>query len=348
MSLKVLITGGGGPSAISFIKSFCVNGNFLQTGGIDFFVGDMDANAAGLYLVSASHRVILPSAQNLDFIPQLEHFCYENSIDVLVPTVDYELLPIAESRQSFAKIGTLVLLTSKESLEICLDKYKLLKACENVVPVPRFDIFDEKFTAEEKDFPLFIKPRDGSGSRGILKVESLEQMNSLKRDSNLLIQEYLPGEEYSVDVLTTKDGEVIAAVPRERMKVDSGIAVTGRTLFNAELEDFARRVATQIGLSYTANIQFRRNLRGEFCLLEVNPRFPGTMPLTVASGVNMPKLSLQHLLGYPLNPKMGKFTEIGMVRYWEEKFLNLAEFEMPAKKPMEEIVLDMICEPVFA
>ncbi len=348
MSLKVMITGGGGPSAVSFIKAFCNGNDFSQTGEIDFFVGDMDSNAAGLYFVPANRRVILPSAKSFEFVEFIHSYCYRNKIDVLVPTVDFELLKIAETREEFNKIGTRILLTSKESLEICLDKYKLLKACENIVPVPAFAVFDEKFKAYKEDFPLFIKPREGAGSRGILKVENEAELSKLQRNSSLLIQEYLPGEEFSVDVLATATSEIIAAIPRERMKVDSGIAVTGRTVFHKELETYARRIASHIGLSYTANIQFRRNRRGQFCLLEVNPRFPGTMPLTVASGVNMPKLSLEHLLGAKLTPDMGIFSEIAMVRYWEEKFIPLDEFEKNESYLEQEFIYSNSREPVFA
>jgi carbamoyl-phosphate synthase large subunit len=243
----------------------------------------------------------------------------------LVPTVDCELLPIAQNISIFNDFGTKVLLTSQESLEICLDKFKLMQVCQDVVPLPRFAIFDEKFSAEDWEFPLFIKPRTGAGSRGIMKIDTPSELKKLERNSELLVQEFLPGKEYSVDVLTTKNGQIIASVPRERMKIDSGIAVTSRTLKDRDLEGFGRKVAEKVGLTFTANIQFRQNRAGKPCLLEVNPRFPGTMPLTVASGVNMPKLSLKHLLDHELSPEMGKFNEIAMVRFWEEKFIDVEE-----------------------
>jgi carbamoyl-phosphate synthase large subunit len=129
-------------------------------------------------------------------------------------------------------------------------------------------------------------------------------------------------------------------VPRLRLKVDSGVAVTALTLHDPELEDFARRVATRIGLHYAANIQFRRDAHGTPVLLEVNARFPGTMPLTVQSGVNMPLLSLRDVLGEPLPPGPLPFREIAVVRYWTEEFIEPAEIAAVAAevRPREALI----------
>ena len=124
-------------------------------------------------------------------------------------------------------------------------------------------------------------------------IETRADLERLPRDGTLLVQENLPGPEYSLDVLARADGEVVAVVPRERMRVDSGIAICGVTKRDEALEEFGRRVAETIGLTGVANVQVKGAETGEPALLEVNPRFPGTMPLTVASGVDMPKLCVE-------------------------------------------------------
>ena len=115
-----------------------------------------------------------------------------------------------------------------------------------------------------------------------------------------MLQEYLPGEEYSVDVYVRRDGRVIAAVPRDRMKIDFGIAVASRTLNLPDLMQSAIRTAEVIGVRGCANVQFKRGADGVFKLLEVNPRFPGTLPLTTAAGIDMPKLMVDELMGRPV------------------------------------------------
>lgn len=317
---RVLITGAGGPAAISFMKA-------VREEPIDVFAADMDPHAAGLYLVPAERRLIVPAGASSDFVPRVLEFCRRNAVAVFVPTVDSELLPVARRCADFESVGTRLLLASEETLALCVDKLRLLEACEGVVPLPRYAVFDDTFAPDGWDFPLLVKPRTGSGSRGIEIARSPAELGALPRGAHLLVQEFLPGEEYSVDVLASGNGEIIAAVPRVRMKVDSGIAVTSRTLHDMDLEEFARAVARRIGLTYTANVQFRRNVNGVPALLEVNPRFPGTMPLTVRSGVNMPLLSLRDVLGQPPATDAGAFENIAMIRYWEESYLDPDEID---------------------
>jgi carbamoyl-phosphate synthase large subunit len=318
MKKNILVTGAGGPAAISFF-------NAIPQDEYNFLMGDIDPFAAGIYLVPRENRVILKRGGDIDFVEHLLEICLLKNIDVLVPTVDCELLPVAEAGERFAEIGVKILSESAETLEICLDKNKLMERCADAVFVPRSAILDAKFDDSDWQYPLFAKPRSGSGSRGIVKIEHEHELEKLPHNSSLLVQEFLGGAEYSVDVLANETGEIIAAVPRERMKVDSGIAVTSRTLHNERLEVYAKAVARTIGVKYVANIQFKLNTDGEPRLLEVNPRFPGTMPLTVECGVNMPYLSLKSLLGESLGSEEIVWRETAMVRTWQEHYLAYNE-----------------------
>jgi carbamoyl-phosphate synthase large subunit len=154
-----------------------------------------------------------------------------------------------------------------------------------------------------------------------------------------MVQEYLPGEEYSVDVFADQHGRVRASVPRARLKVDSGVAVAARTLHDPELEGMARAVAERVGLRFVANIQFRRDSEGSPALLEVNPRFPGTMPLTVRAGVNMPRFALAAVNGVELPPGRFDFEEVAVVRHWEEVFISAADLHPLAPVPVYEVAV---------
>ena len=186
--------------------------------------------------------------------------------------------------------------------------------------MPETRVADVAFDAADVELPVIVKPRSGSGSRGIRLVERRTELEVLERDGSLLVQEHLPGPEYSLDVVARADGHVAGVVPRERLKVDSGIAVTGRTLHDDRLEGFARAVAEAIGLTTVANVQVKVDAAGEPALLEVNPRFPGTMPLTVAAGIDMPKLAIGEALGTPVPDGPLPFSDLAMVRYFEERF----------------------------
>lgn len=317
---RVLLTGAGGAAAVSFIKA-------TRDETVELYASDMDPLAAGLYLVPPTRRHLVLAGADPGFVSHILELCIRHGIDVLVPTVDSELLAVARAQDAFAAAGVRLLLASTATLELCLDKLTLLRACASVVPVGRHDALNGAFSAEGWDFPVMVKPRAGSGSRGIEKVTSPARLSDLPHDGQLLVQEYLPGAEYSVDVLAAGDGRIIAAVPRVRLKVDSGVAVTARTLHDRELEDLACRVATRIGLRYAANIQFRRNAEGTPILLEVNARFPGTMPLTVHSGVNMPLLALRDVLGQPPPDGPMPFRDVAVVRYWTEEFIEPAALD---------------------
>ncbi|MFV0387976.1 MAG: ATP-grasp domain-containing protein [Pyrinomonadaceae bacterium] len=319
MNANVLITGAGGAAAISFLSSVRSSLPF------EYFMGDIDPYAAGLYLVQASNRIILPRAADADFVDKLLSICERFEIDVLVPTVDMELLQIADAIKRFEEKGTKILLADLLTLRICLDKNELLKHCSGMNCSPKSQVLDEKFDDEGWDYPLFVKPREGAGSRGILKIENACELQAVARDGSMLVQEYLEGEEFSVDVFADKGGIVKAAVPRERLKVDSGVAVASRSIKDEELQNEAIAVATEIGLKYTANIQFKRNSKGEPKLLEVNARFPGTMPLTVKSGVNMPLLSLKELLDLGIDDSEYVWKETAVVRTLQDHFISPGE-----------------------
>ncbi len=315
---RVLVTGAGGPSGISVMRA-------LGTAPAATLAADIDPYATGLYLVDPADRLIIPRGDDPRYVDALLGLCRDHDVDVLVPTVDSELVPLALRRDEFRALGTELVLASLETLEVCVDKWRLAARCRGVVPMPWTELLDEELVLEDLELPAIVKPRTGSGSRGIRLVSTLEELRRCPRDGSLLVQENLPGIEHSIDVLADPDGRIVAVVPRSRLKVDSGIAITGRTHHDQRLEAIGEQVARLIGLSFCGNVQVKEDVRGAPALLEVNPRFPGTMPLTVASGVNMPLLAVSAAAGLPMPAGRIPFAEIGMARYFEERFFQVGE-----------------------
>jgi carbamoyl-phosphate synthase large subunit len=314
---RVLVTGAGGPAAVAFLRA-------VDDADVELFAADIDAYAAGLYLVPAGRRVLLPRGDADGFDRALLSACIAERIDIVVPTVDAELLPVARARKRFEASGIRAILASIETLAMSLDKWRLANVCRDTVLVPETMLVDDAFDGTPFDGTFVVKPRTGSGSRGVRIVERPADLDGVARDGTMIAQEYLPGEEYSLDVLALADGHVVAVVPRVRLKVDSGVSVAGRTVRDPELEAFGLRVAERIGLTTVANVQCRRDVLGRPSLLEVNPRFSGAMPLTVASGVNMPLLALSDALGRPV-PAAVPFREIAMVRFLDDRFPTIEE-----------------------
>ncbi|GIG38248.1 ATP-grasp domain-containing protein [Cellulomonas phragmiteti] len=315
---RVLVTGAGGPAGVAVIRSL------LRRGDVEVVAADMDRWASALYLVPAGNRRLVPAGRAADFVDVVRAMCARDRIDVLLPTVDVELPRLAAARDTLAAAGTRLASPSLRTLDTCLDKLALAHACTGVVRVPRTELLGTPQALAGWDFPVIVKPRRGAGSRGVRTVASARELDAVHDDDDLLVQEMLPGQEYSVDVLADSTGHVIAAVPRARLRVDSGVAVAGVTVHDDELVATATAVARAVGLTSVANVQLKRDADGVPALLEVNPRFPGAMPLTIAAGVDMPSITLDDVLGREV-PRHLDFVEIANVRYLEDVFLPVAD-----------------------
>lgn len=315
MTYRVLVTGAGGPAGVAVIRSL------LGRDDVDVYAADMDGWASGLYLVESARRRLVPAGLASGFCDAVIEMIATDEIDVLVSTVDVELPALAARRE---ELGAVLAAPSAEALATCLDKWLLVQACAPHAAVPTTALLDADGVARDWSFPVIVKPRSGAGSRGVHLVHSRAELEAKPHDARLIIQENLPGDEFSVDVVMAADGSAIAAVPRLRARVDSGVAVAGRTVQRAELEETAAACARAAGIVGVANVQLRYGTDGRPALLEINPRFSGAMPLTIASGVDMPSLAVDLALGLDV-PDRVEFREIANVRFLEDVFLPWEE-----------------------
>lgn len=316
MAVNVLVTGAGGPAGVAVIRSL------LRRDDLTVYAADMDGWASGLYLVPAAQRRLVPPGADPGFVPALTEMVAADQLDLIISTVDVELLTLADRREALSPATLAAPCT--DTLNFALDKLSLARQCASTGLVPRTELAGPEALAVEWEFPVFAKPRRGAGSRGIRIVPDQATLAALPSDEDLIVQEFLPGEEYSVDVISDATQRVIAAVPRTRTRVDSGVSIAGRTVRDPELEEAATRIAQAIGLTGVANVQLRRNRAGRAVLLEVNPRFPGALPLTIAAGVDIPSLVVDLFLGNPL-PERVPFAELATVRFLEDVFLSPSE-----------------------
>jgi carbamoyl-phosphate synthase large subunit len=311
---RVLVTGAGGAAGVAVIRS-------LVAHGADVFAADMDGWAAGLYLVPAERRRLVEPGRSPEFVDGILTIVRADNIDVVFSTVDVELEPLAARRTELEP--AVLAAPSLGTLATCLDKLALAEACAGTARVPTTMVMDARGKAADWTFPVIIKPRRGAGSRGVHLVADRAELEAMPDDESIIIQANLPGEEYSVDVIAS-GGTLVAAVPRTRARVDSGVSIAGQTVRDPELQRQAGLVAAAIGLDGVANVQLRRDSDGLPALLEVNPRFPGALPLTIAAGVDLPVLALALALGESL-PSDVDFREVATVRFLEDIILDPAE-----------------------
>lgn len=327
MTTRVLVTGAGGPAGVAVIRSL------LRRDDLEVFAADMDGWASGIYLVPAERRRLVPPGRDDDFVPAIGRMVADDSIDLVISTVDVELVALAGRRDEIAP--AVLAAPSEETLDVALDKLVLAERCAPTGLTPRTVLAGPDAAAIDWEYPVFAKPRQGAGSRGVRLVPDRAALDALPTDEGLVVQDFLPGEEYSVDVIADAAGDVVAAVPRTRARVDSGVAIAGRTLHDPELEDAAASIARAIGLVGVANVQLRRDRAGRAVLLEVNPRFPGALPLTIAAGVDIPSLVADLFLGREI-PDRVPFREVASVRFLEDVIVEVDEVLVSAHAGHQE------------
>lgn len=343
--VTVLMTGSGAPGAPGIIKSLRANPERAVT-----IVG-VDANPAnsGAWLVDRFFPVPRPSEKA--FVPALLRICRENSVRVILPLVTRELLTLAANADRFAQAGVGIPISPPQALRIASNKASLLQfLLRSGIPTPRFAVARslEEFEAALRDLghprkTVCFKPPESNGSRGFRiiddSVDQLDLLLNYKPDNTfitrdnaveilkragefppLLVMEFLPGDEYSVDLLVDR-GRVLYALPRRRQTITGGISSVCSVVKNAEIEEYCRRIAEALQLNGNIGIQVRADERGRYRILEINPRVQGTIVLCTAAGVNLPYLGIKLALGEPIPPDLEVRWGLTMYRFYEEVYV---------------------------
>ncbi|RYZ55712.1 MAG: ATP-grasp domain-containing protein [Chitinophagaceae bacterium] len=341
-SIHVLMTGAGAPGAAGIIQ--CL----LQDPVIQLSVADADEGAVGRHLHDRFY--LLPKGDAENFAAEVLALCKRENIDIVLPLVTKELFPLSRYKEEFNKAGVQVLVSSHSAIQTANDKgacYRFLS--EKGIPVPQFHLVHttEEFihAAFELGHPqqsFCFKPTVANGSRGFRIVSDsineaehlfhqkpyntfITYTHALKILSSqpfppLVVTEYLPGDEYSVDCLADK-GKALLVVPRLRQKMINGISVQGRFEKDEAIIAYCTQIIEAIGLHGNIGIQVKRNAYGQPLLLEINPRVQGTIVAGLGAGVNLPVLALRNAMGLPLAEEaMQVRWGTSFMRYWTEVF----------------------------
>ena len=164
----------------------------------------------------------------------------------------------------------------------------------------------------------------GVSSKDVFHVNSPDELASaLARVDEPLVQEMLKGQEYTIDVFCDQSGRALASVPRMRLETRSGISYRGVTIRDEELIEAGLRIAGELGIIGHCNIQCFKDGKAAARFFEVNPRFSGSLPLTIRAGLNSPLLTVMLSLGKTIPTHMLGFQEnLMMLRYWEEHYVQ--------------------------
>jgi carbamoyl-phosphate synthase large subunit len=158
-------------------------------------------------------------------------------------------------------------------------------------------------------YPLFLKPRFGRGSIGAHPIQNEKELRFfLGYVEEPIVQDFLFGREFTIDVLADFAGRIISVVPRERLWIRAGVVDRGRTVRHAGLIQMGERIAESLGIRGAVNIQCKLN-QDEINIIEINPRFSGGIPLTIAAGGDFSTWLIQMVLGEDVTPRIGSFLD---------------------------------------
>lgn len=310
---RILVTGGGAPGAPGILKSIAKDAPHIT-----LFSCDAQEDTAGKLLANGYFTV--PLGTSSDFTDVLLHKCLEHKIQTILPITTRELEPLSHAKARFEKEGIHVVVSDSNDLTIANDKGKLYEhLTEHNIAVPAFGIatnhkeYTEIKNRIKKEHSKFIiKPCRANGSRGFRIVDNSVNKHDLlfnyKPNSTyiaekeldnilknifppLLVSEYLPGHEYTVDCLVN-NGMPLLVIPRRRDKMSAGISVAGEVVYNQEIIDYCASILSTLKLHGPIGIQVKYSQDNKPLIVEINPRIQGTTVALMGAGVNIPLLSL--------------------------------------------------------
>jgi carbamoyl-phosphate synthase large subunit len=289
---------------------------------------DLSATAPAFHDADAGFQV--PRCTSGEFLPALLSICEREEIRVLIPTIDTELPILAASRDAFARIGTYVHVSDPAVIALSADKL-LTNAWLVEQRFPTVHQTTPERIARDCSactFPVFVKPRLGSASVGVERVDDQEQFERVVRGVDYVVEEVAPGVEYTVDVYVDSQGRSRCAVPRRRLEVRAGEVSKGITARHADLENLAMRIAEALpGGRGVVTIQiFLDEASGRMSVIEINPRFGGGFPLTWEAGARYPVWLLQEVLGRAIDARTDCWNEdVVMLRWDDAVFVSARE-----------------------
>lgn len=336
--ITILVTGAGAPGIQGTIYSLKKN---YDTRELHIIGTDVKDFVVGKYLCDEFYT-ISPAKNARNYISDLITICEKSNVNIILPQNTAELSLLSEYKQKFNEMNVKIILSDYKSIELANDKYKLFQTAEQLnIPVANYTLvssFKElRIAAIKLGWPnkLFVvKPPVSNGSRGVrvisecldrkkafyeekpssLYITMDELYNTIGDDfPELIVMEYLPGDEYTVDVF--RYDKTVIAIPRRRLAIRSGITFAASLEQNQFLIDCSVKLANSLGLTYCFGFQFKLHEDGTPLLLESNPRVQGTMVMSTFAGGNVIYNSVKAVLGEAI-PDTNINWNTKLLRYW--------------------------------
>lgn len=296
---------------------------FKESGnGIDRIIGtDCSTYAPALY--ETDNHYIVPRMTSPEYLDIILDICQKEKIDAVLPLQENELFLIAAHREKFTNAGVLPIVSEKDTVELCRDKYAFYQHMkQNGLPVLpsclNLSEFQKHYEAGEMNFPVFIKPVRGCGSIGIQKVDNMELLSVLCKYSSddMLIQQFAEGEEYGVDLYVDMiSHQPVSIFTKKKLRMRAGETEKSVSVKEEKLFALIRKTAASFSLSGPVDMDVFC-VNGDYYISEINPRFGGGYPHAHACSMNFPKLIANNVAGRENTAAIGNYEEgVCMLKY---------------------------------
>ena len=266
--------------------------------------------------------LIVPESRHDEYVGRLLDICRTEQVDLLIPLIDPELHILSGLHERFADLGTTLCLSSPEVVDICGDKVLMHDTLlEAGIDTPKLLEFED---ITEGDLPVFMKPRAGSSADDIHRIDTLRQLSFYHKEvTGVIVQEYVEGQEYTLDIFCDFAGQPRCAVPRKRIEVRAGEVVKSMTEKDPALIEVGMKTCRVLsGCIGPVTLQCFRSEVGRIAVIEINPRLGGGVPLSIEAGADIPGWTIQCALGQtPKIDPMAFQDQLVMLRYDEAVFV---------------------------
>lgn len=291
--MKILFTSVG--RRVELIQAFKNAAEKLNM-KLEIYGADITESAPALYF--CDYTVIVPRINDSNYIPELQQICKEKKIDALIPTIDTDLLLLAQNKRIFG--DTKVIISNPEKIKICRDKRLTAEYFESVGLKSPHPVSD--WNEYKEGYPAFIKPKDGSSSIFAYKVKNKMELQSFSEQvPDYIIQPFIEGTEYTVDIFCDFEGKPIYITPRIRLAVRSGEVLKTEIVQDQKIIDETKQLLIDYRPCGQITVQLIREKKtGKDYYIEINPRFGGGAPLTIKAGADSAEALLRLLAGEKL------------------------------------------------
>lgn len=314
MNLLILSAGTRDKVVQYFKKEIGDRGRIIATDCSNLAPAVYDADA--FYLVP---RITAPG-----YLGVILDICRKEQVTGVFSLIDPELSLLSKEREKFLAVGTMPIVSDYDLVETCFDKYRMYRLLQKMgIPTGKCYLNKEDFyraaDAGEISYPVFVKPVKGSASLHINKVESRREIEVLfDLYDDLMIQEYMDGQEYGADVyIDMISGKCTSLFVKKKIKMRAGETDKSVSFKDERLFALIRDFVETCGFRGVIDIDLFE-IDGTYYISEVNPRFGGGYPHAYACGVNMPAAVFRNLEGRENEVRIGDYAEnICMMKYNE-------------------------------